>query len=287
MATHIYDDFVLNLHKHFKRKLENISAEFNFDLGPEFEIAICELLREFLPNKYGICRGFVVAANGDSAGDDIVIYDRERFPTLRFEVGRSYERKEKIPIEAVYAYIEAKHTLTEEAFLTAVAQVEKVKKLCSQREPVSIYQVDPHIGAPAIKSPVPHLPDQRNPTYVMILSRYSVGVDGKTRSVVPGEVNSFLESMLKKMTMNDYLPDLIVAGEHNYMSPAGVVNGENKPSLYYIHGRTVSYQLIDRDNLAFGAGLSQLAGAMEWIRLGRMPWERIVNDTRFPEKNAT
>ncbi|MCX5880320.1 MAG: hypothetical protein NTU74_00405 [Deltaproteobacteria bacterium] len=240
MATHIYDSFVSTLHNHFKRKLENISAEFNFDLGPEFEIAICDLLREFLPAKYGICR-----------------------------------------------YIEAKHTLTESAFLTAVTQVEKVKKLCSQREPVAIYQVDPHIAAKVDKSPLPNWPDQRNPVFGMILSRYAVAVDGKTRSDSSMEVNDFLNSVLEKLTKSDFLPDIVVAGEHNYMSPTAVNNGENQPSLHYIPGRTAGYQMISKEHLAFGAGLSQLAGAMDWARLGRMPWLRIVNDSRFPEADET
>ena len=89
-----------------------------------------------LPQKYGICRGFVVPADGASAGDDLIIYDSVRFPTLRLFPQESYEIKQDVPVEAVYAYIEAKHTLhiTEDAtdgqsLLKACSQVAAVKRI--------------------------------------------------------------------------------------------------------------------------------------------------------------
>ena len=55
-----YDNYKFSLHKKFERQLEYIEATYNFSLGEEFEIAVCKVLRSFLPNKYGICRGFVI-----------------------------------------------------------------------------------------------------------------------------------------------------------------------------------------------------------------------------------
>lgn len=67
--TYRYDNFVVELSRKFLARLEDIKADYNFDLGDEFEIAICELLRIFLPTKYGVCRGFVVDSNGNKEGD--------------------------------------------------------------------------------------------------------------------------------------------------------------------------------------------------------------------------
>jgi len=106
-----YSDYVKTLSDRFQSNLNTIEAEHGFDYGPEFEVAICKTLRSALPDRYGIARGFVVNAQSVKAGDDIVIFERSRFPTLRLHDRDDYSRKEYIPIEAAYCYIEAKHTL--------------------------------------------------------------------------------------------------------------------------------------------------------------------------------
>lgn len=287
MQTFVYQDYVKNLHQTFLKRLDDIAVEFNFDYGYEFEIAICEILRSFLPIKYGICRGFVVSAEGEVAGDDIIIYDQERFPTLRPSMIKAFDKKEKIPIEAVYGYIEAKYTLDSNSFDKSFTQTQKVKILCSQREKVNIYQLDPHIQPDKfLPYPISNWPDYRNPVFCMIISRYCVGVDGKTRSTSADDVDIFLKSKLKDIDIHTNLPDLVVAGEHNFLSPALVQDGKNNPSLHFITNVTNSYQVIKKLDIAFGAGLAQLAGAIDWARLGRMPWLRIVNDSRFPESEC-
>lgn len=282
---YLYKDYAKNLHNSFVRRLDEISAEFNFDLGPEFEIAICEILSSFLPSKYGVCRGFAVTAEGSTAGDDIIIYDKDRFPTLRAATNRAFDKKDMVPIEAIYAYIEAKHTLNAESFKKSVEQVQLVKQLCSQRESVGIYQIDPHVeNRKHLPYPVLHWPSHRNPIFGMILSRYSTGLDGKTRASTSGEVDAFLRAQLRCMTLSPYAPDIVVAGADNFLSPAHRnEDGSNLPSLYYIPEITTGYQVLENPGIAFGAALAQLAGAIDWARLGRMPWIRIVNDTRFPE----
>ena len=71
-----YDNYLIKLSRKINRRLEDIDADHNFEFGNEFEIALCSILRNFLPNKYGIGRGFVVAEDGTKAGDDIIIYDQ-------------------------------------------------------------------------------------------------------------------------------------------------------------------------------------------------------------------
>ncbi|WP_049018411.1 DUF6602 domain-containing protein, partial [Burkholderia multivorans] len=93
-----YKNFVGNVSKQVDGLFASISARYNFDLGDEFELAVCDILRQILPEKYGICRGFVVTRDDKSAGDDIIIFDSQRIPTLRFLTRNRWDRKEEIPV---------------------------------------------------------------------------------------------------------------------------------------------------------------------------------------------
>jgi len=70
-----YNEYVELLSDKFLSRLVDILPDYNFDYGIEFEIALCDIFRSFLPEKYGICRGHIVDFNGDNVGDDIIIYD--------------------------------------------------------------------------------------------------------------------------------------------------------------------------------------------------------------------
>src|ERR1700722_4680611 len=106
----IYNRLVNDLSQRFQKKFEDMKVVHNFENGPEFEIALCEVLKSLLPSRVGICRGYIVGQGGELAGDDIILYDAARFPTLR-ALGQDIAKKEQVPAEAVLAYIEAKHTL--------------------------------------------------------------------------------------------------------------------------------------------------------------------------------
>ncbi|SDW00058.1 hypothetical protein SAMN05444064_1013 [Pseudomonas syringae] len=101
-----YGGYIERLARKVEARLQDIETIYNFDLGDEFEVAICALLEDILPAKYGVCRGFVVAENGDKAGNDLIIYDKMSSPTLRSSISRQFPVKEQIPGDAVYAYIE-------------------------------------------------------------------------------------------------------------------------------------------------------------------------------------
>ena len=281
---YLYDNYVRSLHDKFLRRLEDIEAHYNFDLGDEFELAICELLRAFLPNKFGICRGFVVDLKGNIAGDDIIIYDQERFPTLKLVNRTDFARKEKIPIEAVYGYIEAKHSLdvrsdkTKCVFTKAVNQCINVKKLCSTRNKVILNQNDPYI-IPSTDRLIRNeeRPNYRNPVFGLILARY-VSKEGR-RLITPQEVHDVLyEAAL--FERNPFLPDQIIAGESNIIS-AGVAKGsDHVPTLFLVDDKEFGIEIIQKPNICFGLGLAQLFAAIDWIRLGAMPWADIVNDAK-------
>ena len=62
-----YRGYLKKMSERFEAEFKRIAAHYNFDHGPEFEIALCEVLRLVLPQKFGICRGFVVPADGEAA----------------------------------------------------------------------------------------------------------------------------------------------------------------------------------------------------------------------------
>jgi hypothetical protein len=151
--TMLYNDYLKTVARRFENLFSEISAEYNFEYGTEFEIILCRALRAILPQKYGVCRGFVVSENNQIAGDDIIIYDQEIFPSLRVLYSNNYEFKSSIPIEAVYAYIEAKYTIgingnDGQSLNKALSQVSKVKQVINQRKKRLPIQLDAYTSLP-------------------------------------------------------------------------------------------------------------------------------------------
>jgi hypothetical protein len=63
-SKHLYNGFVTKLGEQIDAALAEIETVHNFEFGPEFEIALCKVLRRILPNKYGVCRGYAVDEGG-------------------------------------------------------------------------------------------------------------------------------------------------------------------------------------------------------------------------------
>ena len=80
----LYNNLLVRMSEEFQRAIDSMVHVHNFDLGEEFELAICVTLSRFLPGRYGVCRGHVVPADGVTpSSDDIIIYDRTAYPLLR------------------------------------------------------------------------------------------------------------------------------------------------------------------------------------------------------------
>ena len=255
---------------------------------PEFEVVLCEILRGALPHKYGICRGFALTAEGAAAGDDIIVFAQDRFPTLKLRRPEDYSRKEQIPIEAAYAYIEAKHTLVLEgngpgSLAKACLQVAKVKELCSKRKSTELFMLDPYVSHETpITDNSQALHPTRNPMYGAVISRYVCRKKGTDALEDPEEINvvfkEILESSLNLTAMGkEFFPDLIVMGNSNLVLPATVIAGETHP-LFFAQDRMSSLAVETVYGAAFGAGLCCLFFALDWVRLGKMPWQEILAD---------
>jgi hypothetical protein len=286
MSKYVYNDYVKTIADRFEAALSKIQAIHNFDHGPEFEIAICEVLRLALPEQYGICRGHVISSSGDQAGDDVIIYDTMRFPTLRLNTRDDYARKEWIPIEAVYAYIEAKHTINIEgndgACLTkACAQVSKVKTLCDGREAVLPSQINQHIGisgSNALKITTPRdYPTIKNPMYGMVFAR---NVRDKKDGIILNDPLDIRERILRLRTPLEVKssPDALILGTELIVIPViPAAESLKLASAFYINNLS-KLHAVPLPGIAFGLGLCLLHFALDWIQLGTMPWSKIILD---------
>ena len=275
----MYRDLVGRLSKIVNAELLKLEAIYNFDLGDEFEVALCRILRQALPDRYGVCRGHVVTKENKTAGDDIIIYDREGSPTLRMLPNGDFSIKEFIPVDAVYAYVEAKHTLyldgdSNQSVIKAAKQVEAVKLLL--REPRSHYKITDNLtlepGALTLEIGGLEHPQISNPLIGCIFARY-VAWGGKKRSAEelmnPPRIDFDIDQKLQ--------PEIIVAGNDMIGLPSN--HEEGQINLYLFRGTRESYlRLFIVEGRSLALGIVSLLHALDTIRLNRLNWAPIISE---------
>jgi hypothetical protein len=280
----LYDGFLEKVNTAFTNALAEIEAQHNFEYGPEFEIAICRTLRRVLPQKFGICRGFVVNRAGDAEGDDIIIYERLRYPPARFLPEDDFSQKHRIPIEAAFAYIEAKHTLeiegnSDSSLSHAVKQAARVKALCDQREPVPLSEIAPHVrleGPFFVQDDRPGWPTRRNPFYSAVISRQVRRAAREPLLSNPEHIAQVLHGP-GKIPGESIFPDLIIVGQSVVLLPITIKAGIGEIESPFVKAtRSPDYSILSATGLAFGAGLVQLWWALDHIELGSMPWDDVL-----------
>jgi len=268
-ASNLYGNYLSELSLAYESSLSKIRTHHNFEHGDEFEIAICETLRLILPAKYGICRGFVVDSAGNRAGDDILVYDRVRFPTIRLEEKERLDRLQQIPIEAVYIYIEAKNTLhlsgeDSQSLKKSVKQVARVKKLIDKRVKIPSNGQDKN------------LPSIRNPMLGVMVANNVRDKKGGQRL----EDSQVIEGLVGNKIISDgkFGPDIILTGKNVLALPFfRNKTGSFSMTLPYSQSGTSLIPNIAQD-VAFGTMISAIFLAMDWVVLGPMPWQSIVSD---------
>ena len=282
-----YGKFLDRISLRFRAALDAISTNYNFDHGDEFEIALASVLRDILPANFGVCRGFVVTVAGDLAGDDIVVFERSRFPSLRFLAQSDLARKEEIPVEAVYAYIEAKNTLhlqgKDENLTRALDQVKRVKKLILSRPDLPLgISSDPYYNNIQINPPPRVIkrqwPDVFNPPFTAIFSRH----------VAPNS-KAAIEQALGSVGLKSEpeCPDLFVFGEDLVVVPTV---GETENAAHYqspfFLAESGRYTVNATPASAFGVGLCSILYALDTIRLGVMDYRRLLGDAFGESRDA-
>jgi hypothetical protein len=99
---------------------KNVNAK-----GDESELTWLKLFDDHLPQRYRSVKGIVIDSNGDeSHAIDIIIHDRQYTPIIYNQQGCPY-----IPVESVYAVLEAKQELDKELIEYAGKKAASVRKL--------------------------------------------------------------------------------------------------------------------------------------------------------------
>ena len=275
-----YSDYLHTISNRFAALLGEIKADYNFDLGDEFEIAICKALRVILPTKYGICRGSVFTIDNKSVGDDIIIFDQWHFPVLRLLDDNNYAQKQRIPVEAVIAYIEAKNTIVLEdghgnSLKKAIEQATAIKKLGRKEMPINPFSyMNVSFGNGLTVSKSAEQPQTNNPLYTCVFSR-GIRLTPKLDSLTGSDTYKKLLGM-NMPSSDEKCVDLFVFHKDVFAFP---VIGNKFASPFFVDGVTTGYGLYFQEDLAWGIGVSLLFLAFESIHLGSMEWEKIIAQT--------
>lgn len=273
-----FDDVVQRLENELKerRGLENL------ELGPELEIAVCHALRGLLPARVDVCRGWVVDRTGAQAGDDIIVYDASRFPTLR-GLGPDLTRRERVPAEAVLAYIEVKHTLYAGAKVRRKNKGQSLEKACSQvaalkrleRDAMPLEALAPRFALPkgAIQRR-PGFPAVRNPWYTAVWAVH-LQVDRDLADTPARAVAHRLEEIERGSVPRRLLPDVIAAGQV-MMTPAVNVSRTTREARPFLTDGT--HPVFTSGVPALGLAIMHLSWAIEDILLGELPWRHLIHE---------
>ncbi len=286
MQDFLYRNFVQVLSSRVETQLTTIETQYGYEYGTEFEIVICEILRELLPEKYGIVRGYVVDQYGNTEGDDIIIFDKSIFPTLLLRKQDSFARKEYIPIEAVYCYIEAKHTINlsgddGQSFSRASQQVSNVKRLCNTRKKVPIGYVNEQFelgNGFEIERGKNQRFDYLNPVYGVVVARQVRYKKGDSKLLK--DPLAISNRLTECESPDDNLPDILIIGKDNILIPIiPPKNDSEKPILshFFIDGVSM-YGKQPVESIAFGIGFLSILNAIRKIQLGNLPYEEMIGN---------
>jgi len=277
-----YNNYIERISKRFKSRFDEIDPHWNFDIGVEFELELATLLEELLPDKYGVCRGFVTPKEDDPKGDDIIVYDKMNFPLLKPTNTTKFTKKESVPLEATYAYIEAKNTveLVDKSKSTyigkALKQIADVKSLKRAGRPHE--QILNNFNFKGfVATPRPGWPDILNPLFTILFAR---GVR------INGEVITDIKTIKANLPADtgELGPDLIILGPSLGIVPHLVTRNDKNEvtkiryeSPFCIEGRDelLAYEMPEK---AYGFGLTSLTSALEFTQLTTLPWTSVLGE---------
>lgn len=265
----LYNDYIKNIDEKYKSFTSLIKAIYNFDDGDEYEVVLLHLLKALLPEKYGVCKGFIIDMEGNKAGDDIIIYDKYRFPTLRLFDNEDYSIKQQIPVEAVYAYIEAKHNLDDSTFPKSLSQVNAAKRLLMKREKIDFSWVTDDLKlneSVNLKRENTNFPNYYNPPFTAIISRKCCIKHDELL-----DASSIIQMQINYGNKGNYPPDLIISD--NIVGLPAV--GTQIESPFFCDNSRIA---VFNNQYAFGIGMTSLLYALDYIKLGKIHWPSVLAD---------
>lgn len=283
-----YRNFIDKLSKRAKYLFDEIDSVHNFESGLEFESTLAGIFQDLLPDKYGVCRGYVTPEEGKPAGDDIIIYDRSSFPLIRPRKSGAFLDKEYVPAEATYAYIEAKNTIELEdtsrgTYLgKALKQTEAVKRVPKRSRPVE--EIHPHLNLGAglrVDLPV-GWPRALNPIFSCVFSR-GVRINGR----IEENPRIILNTLINNGLPGDAC-DFIVLGNDIIIIPT--VETEKGPktfaSPFFIDGHSQSTVLYQPDS-SYGVALLSIVWAISRIELAAINYASVLEEAVMEGSRAT
>jgi hypothetical protein len=280
------EDYLSDISRAFGAAISAIKVTYNFDHGDEFEDALCTVLRTCLPQKYGVCRGFVVAPDGSEAGDDIIIYEQLVYPSLRPEKKDSLAIKQRIPIEAVYAYIEAKSCIIlgvpeddKRGLPHAIWQASKVASVVSSRPSVPLEQITATTAvSPQILAPRSDGLTLRNPMLTAVVART---VRGTPNGPLLNSAQEVEDAMSEHQSGLAAGVDFVSLGPHFSFVPLKM---EGEGGSVYIDPfarfppEEFVFAAVHSPDRAFGLFFATLMEALQKIELGAFPWRKIISN---------
>ena len=166
------------------------------------ERIIQEFLRPYLPECYGLGRGEVFSANGESSRQiDIVIYD-----AIFSSVLMKNETNQLFPCESVFGSIEVKTELKRETLEQGVQNIASLKIL--DREPSNMLDILPFRRFDVDDKTLTYGKAKRNP-YLGVIFGYK-GVDAR-------RVVEYLEAQSNDSEKRMLLPDFVFNLERRYV----------------------------------------------------------------------
>ncbi|WP_326984236.1 hypothetical protein VUJ46_06770 [Chryseobacterium sp. MYb264] len=148
----------------------------------------------------------------------------------------------------------------------------------SKRENVGIFQLDPHLPEFENDIQCDVLPKYRNPIFTSIISRYVAYEKTSNRLTNAAEINTLLFS--KDLDKSIYNPELIIFGKSNYLATGYYFDKDKNDgieTLFSLPDRENFYGVHMAEDLTYGLFLAYLIHAIDYIRLGRMPWAKMIN----------
>jgi hypothetical protein len=95
--------------------------------------------------------------------------------------------------------------------------------------------------------------------------------------LTPEEIDSiFKERISQIISERSVAPDLIVLGASNIVTPSIFSGGEPYFNLFMSQDSNYGTKIVS--DKAYGIGFTCLQFALDWIRLGKLPWDKILSN---------
>jgi hypothetical protein len=237
-STPNFKEFVGIEQQGLRARLDAVRAAISHagEKGRALEADVQKLIRSFLPAEYGLSTGFIVSRTPDGNVEiskqlDIIIYDALRAAPL-MTIGTS----DVFPIEAVYAYVEVKASLTQSKNLKrpASSSLEKClkdnAKLRQLRERV---YWSPESGSPAA------IRIER--IHSLAIRSYIVAFEGKPHFRTLDQLAQRLANVCKKV--DSHMHGVFVA-DLGFVYTKPVDAGRAAPSDWYHSAATPTDQAL-------------------------------------------